>query len=98
LPGVIPVTPGLRLLPARDYPVGADQASAGSLARSGVGQAPPTAAGAAGGQPGRKRGRWWETGRAAATPATVPRPTAPSATPQAAAPGKTGPSKRWWER
>lgn len=65
LPGVIPLTPGIRLLAAGDYPAEADQPPAASQARGSAEQGQPSApcgTPAAGrrGHPPAQDGRWWE--------------------------------------
>jgi hypothetical protein len=37
LPGIIPLTPGVRLLPAEEYPAAATEPSAGKVAAGGLG-------------------------------------------------------------
>ena len=108
LPGAIPVTPGIRLLPAEDYPAHADQPSAGGPAMDRAEQAQPTVpdggtlTAGRGSQPVGQGGRWWET-PAAATPTATTAPRQPVAQarqtlPPAATSEKPRQSTRWWER
>jgi hypothetical protein len=109
LPGAIPVTQGIRLLPAEDYPPSASQPGAApTMPRAQQAQvtalSPIPAA-----QPGQSRGpgSGWQEATGAPAPSAqeggewweatgaVPPPAAASS---AVMPKKAGSSKRWWER
>jgi hypothetical protein len=93
LPGAVPVSPGIRLLPAADYPSGAGRPGATPAAPR-VPQARPAvlspAPAALPGQSVTPGGEWWEATGAAAQAVAGP---AAAATPE-----NGGASERWWER
>jgi hypothetical protein len=108
LPGAIPVTPGIRLLPAEDYPAHADQPSAAHPLMDRAEQAQTAVPGSGRlaadqeSQPPGQGGRWWEAAAAATPTATTapcpPVPQARQALPPAATHEKPRQSTRWWGR
>jgi hypothetical protein len=98
LPGAVPVSPGIRLLPAADYPSGPGQPGA-TPAVPRVQQAQPAVLSpvpvAPPSQSVTPGGEWWEATRAATPAVAAPCGATP---PAAATPKNAGSSKRWWER
>jgi hypothetical protein len=105
LPGAIPVTPGIRLLPAGDYPSGAGQPGA-TPAEPGVPQPQPavlsSSHAALPSQSATPGGEWWKATGAVSPPPTqggewseaAGAATPPAATPPAAAPAAADTPKK----